>query len=93
MRGSALSKVDLGWSKTSFCQSAGGDINPLPNKPWFLRVCCTSPLKTSREKEKWLFMSQFSFSHSVFKRLVSQGRQKESLCGNGLNDKCCRPRT
>ena len=27
----------------------------------------------------------FSFSHSVFKRLVSQGRQKASLCGNGLN--------
>ena len=30
-------------------------------------------------------MSNFSFSHSVFKRLVSQGRQKVSLCGNGLN--------
>ena len=28
--------------------------------------------------------SYFSFSHSVFKRLVSQGRQKKSLCGNGL---------
>ena len=25
------------------------------------------------------------FSHSVFKRLVSQGRQKVSLCGNGLS--------
>ena len=32
-------------------------------------------------------MSNFSFSHSVFKRLVSQGRQKVSLCGNGLKDK------
>ena len=29
-------------------------------------------------------MSNFSFSHSVFKRLVSQGRQKVSLCVNGL---------
>ena len=29
-------------------------------------------------------MSNFSFSHSVFKRLVSQGRQKVSLFGNGL---------
>ena len=28
----------------------------------------------------------FSFSHSVFKRLVSQGRQKVSLCGNGLKN-------
>ena len=28
---------------------------------------------------------QFLHSHSVFKRLVSQGRQKVSLCGNGLN--------
>ena len=36
------------------------------------------------EKEKLLVTSNFSFSHSVFKRLVSQGRQKVSLCGNGL---------
>ena len=40
--------------------------------------------KTLREKEKLLVTSNFSFSHSVFKRLVSQGRQKVSLCGNGL---------
>ena len=34
---------------------------------------------------KWQkVMSNFSFSHSVFKRLVSQGRQRVSLCGNGL---------
>ena len=32
--------------------------------------------------------SNFSFSHSVFKRLVSQGRQKMSLCGNGLTAQC-----
>ena len=30
-------------------------------------------------------MSNFSFSHIVFKRLVSKGRQKVSLCGNGLS--------
>ena len=29
-------------------------------------------------------MSNFSVSHSVFKRRVYQGRQKVSLCGNGL---------
>ena len=29
--------------------------------------------------------SIFSISHNVFKRLVSQARQKVSLCGNGLN--------
>ena len=34
--------------------------------------------------EKLLVMSNLSFSHSVFKRLVSQGRQKVSLCWNGL---------
>ena len=28
--------------------------------------------------------SNFSFSHNVFKRLLSQGRQKVSLCRNGL---------
>ena len=38
------------------------------------------------EKEKLLVTSNFSFPHSVFKRLVSHGRQKVSLCGNGLND-------
>ena len=41
-------------------------INPFLNKPWFLRVCKTSLLKTLREKEKWLVTSNFSFSHSVF---------------------------
>ena len=41
-------------------------INPFPNKPWFLRVCRTSPLKTPWEKEKLLVTSNFSFSHSVF---------------------------
>ena len=36
------------------------------------------------KKGKFLIMSNFSFSHSVFKRLVSQGLQKASLSGNGL---------
>ena len=38
---------------------------PFPNKPWFLHVCSTSPLKTLREKEKFVRTSNF-FSHSVF---------------------------
>ena len=42
--------------------------------------------KTLWEKEKLLVTSNFSFSHSVFKRLVSQGSQKVSLCGNGLTE-------
>ena len=37
------------------------------------------------EKEKLLLTSNFSFSHSVFKRPVFQRRQKVSLCGNGLS--------
>ena len=41
--------------------------------------------KTLWEKEKLPITSNFSFSHSVLKMLVSQGRQKVSLCGNGLN--------
>ena len=40
--------------------------------------------KTLWEKEKLLVKSNFSFSLSVFKRLVSQGHRKVSLCGNGL---------
>ena len=43
-------------------------LNPSPNKPWFLRVCSASVLKTLWEKEKVLFTSSFSFSHSVFYR-------------------------
>ena len=34
--------------------------------PCFLRVCCTSLLKTLQEKEKLLVTSNFSFSRSVF---------------------------
>ena len=41
-------------------------LNPLPNKPWFLRVCVTSLLKTQWEKEKLLVTSKFSFSQKVF---------------------------
>ena len=41
-------------------------FNSFPNKPWFLRVCRTSLLKTLWEKEKLLVTSNFSFSHSVF---------------------------
>ena len=41
-------------------------INPFPNKPWFLRVCSKSLLKTLREKEKLLVTSNFSSSRSVF---------------------------
>ena len=37
------------------------------------------------EKEKLLVTSNFSCTNSVFKRLVSQERQKVLLCGNGLN--------
>ena len=42
--------------------------------------------KTLWVKEKLLVTSNFSFSHSVFQRLVSQGRPKVLLCGNGLKD-------
>ena len=42
------------------------NLNPFPNKFWFLRVCSTSLQKTHRETEKLLVTSNFSFSHSVF---------------------------
>ena len=41
-------------------------FNPFPNKPWFLRVCSTSLLKTLWEKKKLLVTSNFFFFHSVF---------------------------
>ena len=34
-----------------------GIFNPFQNKPWFLRVCSTSLLKTLGEKEKLLVKS------------------------------------
>ena len=41
-------------------------------------------LKTLWEKEKLLVMSNFSFSHSVFKRLVLQTLKNQGLFGKGL---------
>ena len=41
-------------------------VNPFPNKPWFLRICSTSVLKTLWEKEKLLVTSNFSLSRSIF---------------------------
>ena len=46
--------------------SVSEGINPFPKKPWFLRVCSTSLLKTVREKEKLLVMSNFSFFPQCF---------------------------
>ena len=40
--------------------------------------------KTLWEKEKLLVTSNFSFSHSVFKRLVLQTRKNQGLFGKGL---------
>ena len=42
------------------------NVNPFPNKPWFLRVSSSDLLKTLWENEKLLVTSNFSFSHSVF---------------------------
>ena len=36
------------------------------------------------EKEKMLVTNIFSYCNNVFKRLLSMGRQKSSLCGKGL---------
>ena len=52
--------------KTSSCElDSRNSFIPFPNKPWFLRVCGTSLLKTLQENEKLLITSNFSFSHSV----------------------------
>ena len=40
--------------------------------------------KTLWEKEKLLVTSNFSFSHSVFKRLVLQTHKNQGLFGKGL---------
>ena len=43
------------------------------------------------EKEKLLVMSNFSFSHSVFKRLVLQTHKNQGLFGKGLKKQVCCP--
>ena len=52
-----LCDIELRWlltmSKSTTCE------NPFPNKPWFLRVCSTSLLKTLWEKGKLLVKEQF----------------------------------
>ena len=62
---------ELSWEKEKMLMSTTTSVfvsclNPFPNKPWFLRVCCTRLLKTLWEKEKLLVTSNFSFSRSVF---------------------------
>ena len=52
------------WLSRSFVSFK--ELNPFPNKPWFLRVCSTGLLKTLWEKEKLLVTSNFSFSRSSF---------------------------
>ena len=42
--------------------------------------------KTLWEKEKLLVTGNFSFSCSVFKRLVQQTRKNQGLFGKGLRD-------
>ena len=37
------------------------------------------------EREKFPFTSNFSFSHSFFKRLVQQTRKNQGLFGKGLH--------
>ena len=63
---SLFQTASRGWFFTKRQNLRSAQINPFPNKPWFLLVCRTSLLKTLWEKEKWLVMSRFSFSHSVF---------------------------
>ena len=46
-------------------------VGPFPNKPWFLRVCNTSILKTLREEKELLVTSNFSFP-TVFSTLLDK---------------------
>ena len=51
-----------------------------------MKMAESSPngLKTLWEKEKLLVTSDFSFSHSVFKKLVLQTGKNQGLFGKGL---------
>ena len=63
-------------------------VNPCPNKPWFLHVCSTSLLKTLLEKEKLLIMSNFSFSQCflpVLENYLQFSSNLKLLSANSLN--------
>ena len=49
-------------------------LNPFPNKPWFVRVCSTSLLKTLWEKEKLLVtcLQYKSFENTVGKGKIAR---------------------
>ena len=47
--------------------------------------CFPEALKTWWEKEKLLIMSNFSFSHNVFKKCVLQTRKSKGLFEKGLH--------
>ena len=69
------SVIRLNLNQSKFLSSGNGlwtnvphaliGFHPFRNKPWFLRVCSGSRLKTLKEKEKLLVTSNFSSSHSV----------------------------
>ena len=62
-------------------------INPFPNKPWFLLVCNTSPLKALWEKEKLLVTSNFLFPvfSTGFKKFLSFSLNLKLSSPNSFN--------
>ena len=54
-------------------------LNPFPNKPWFLRVCSTSLLKTLWEQEKLLVTSNLIFPFAVVFSTLSENYLPFSL--------------
>ena len=71
-------------------------VNHFPNKPWFLRVCNTSLVKTLRQKEKFYEHSLFLFftclksflpfsSNSKLSSAKSFNLEESKICrfGNG----------
>ena len=59
-----------GHRKLSFYGKGLVDVNLCPNTLLFLCVCGTNLLKTLWKKQKLLATSNFSFSHSVFLRIL-----------------------
>ena len=90
----------LQWFQSTGSQKSGlcGRVNSFPNKPWFLRVCCTSLLKTLWEifspcfnstKNKildWSKLKEFADNkmkcESGTKNCVEKGR---NILGKGEN--------
>ena len=69
------------WTGLKFCRLV--KVDPVPNKPWFLRACSTSLLKTVRDKGEIARNEQFLLFSQHFLPIC------RTFCHFHQNQNCC----